>query len=66
MLAATVCLSKFFKDMFVLVARYSFAVVTHRNGRIGRVALNTHAAALAPEQRRAEFRRNNNDHSSRR
>jgi hypothetical protein len=29
MFAATVCLSKFFKDVFMLVARYPFAVVTH-------------------------------------
>ena len=29
MFAATVCLSKFFKDVFMLLARYPFAVVTH-------------------------------------
>ena len=29
MFTATVCLSKFFKDVFMLVARYAFAVVTH-------------------------------------
>ena len=33
MLAATVCLSKFFKDVFVLVARYPLAVVADRYGR---------------------------------
>jgi hypothetical protein len=42
MFAATICLSKFFKDVFMLVARYPFAVVTHRDGRSGRVGLNPH------------------------
>src|SRR5207237_4274969 len=27
--AATVCLSKFFKDVFMLIARYPFAVISH-------------------------------------
>ena len=40
MLAATICLSKFFKDVFVLVARYSLAVVADRNGDISPRALN--------------------------
>src|SRR5213595_2097272 len=42
MLAATVCLSKFFKNVFVLVARYSLAVVADRNGDISLCALNTY------------------------
>ena len=32
MLPATVRLSKFFKDVFVLIARYPLAIVTDRNG----------------------------------
>ena len=40
MLAATICLSKFFKDVFVLVARYPLAVVADRNGDISLRALN--------------------------
>src|SRR5205085_9736332 len=42
MSAATVCLSKFFKDVFVLVARYSLAVVADKNGDISPLALNTY------------------------
>ena len=42
MFAATVCLSEFFKDAFMLVARYPFAIVTDRDGRSGRVGLNPH------------------------
>jgi hypothetical protein len=42
MLAAAVCLSKFFEDVFVLVGRYSLAVVTDRDGRVGGVALNVY------------------------
>src|SRR5207248_1256144 len=40
MLAATVCLPKFFKNVFVLVARYSLAVVADRKGDISLCALN--------------------------
>jgi hypothetical protein len=40
MLAATVSLSKFFKDVFVLIARYPLAVVADRNGDISPRALN--------------------------
>jgi hypothetical protein len=40
MLAATICLSKFFKDVLVLVARYSLAVVADRNGDISPRPLN--------------------------
>ena len=43
MFAATVCLSKFFKDVFMLVARYPFAIVRDRDCCSGRVALNTQA-----------------------
>src|SRR5437870_5446214 len=42
MLAATVCLSKFFKDVFVLVARYPLTVVADRNGDIRPRALNVY------------------------
>jgi len=42
MLAAAVCLSKFFKDVFVLIARYPFAIVTDRNGRVSRRALKAY------------------------
>jgi len=42
MLAATVCLSKFFKDVFVLVTRYPLAVVADRNGDINPLALNVY------------------------
>jgi len=40
MSAATVCLSKFFKDVFVLVARYPLAVVADGSGDISSRALN--------------------------
>jgi hypothetical protein len=40
MLAATVCLSKFLKDVFMLVARYPLAVVADRNGDVSPRALN--------------------------
>src|SRR5947208_12564583 len=39
-LAATICLSKFIKDVFVLIARYPLAVVAVRNGIINHRALN--------------------------
>ena len=40
MLAAAICLSKFFKDVFVLIARYPLAVVADRNGDVSPRALN--------------------------
>ncbi len=42
MSAATACLSKFFKDVFVPVARYPLAVVADRNGDISLITLNTY------------------------
>src|SRR5437762_5982546 len=42
MLAATVCLSKFLKDVFMLVARYPLAVVADRNGDVNPLALNVY------------------------
>ena len=43
MLDAAVCLSKFFKDVFVLIGRDALAVVTHRDRHIRRFALNSYA-----------------------
>src|SRR5436190_22828068 len=40
MLATTFCLSKFFKDVFVLIASYPLAVVADRNVDISSRALN--------------------------
>ena len=43
MLDAAVCLSKFFKDVFVLISRDALAVVSDRDPHIRRVALNIYA-----------------------
>ena len=39
MFAAAVCLSKFFKDVFVLLARYPFSVVANGNGDVSPLSL---------------------------
>src|ERR1700730_6739196 len=42
MLAAALCLSKFFKDMFVLIRGNTRAVVRHRDSRLFRIALHSY------------------------